>query len=163
MERLMFGWDFEADAWSRFWRWNLIEICFWTCDKNSTLRSVVPLAMFSYNICPHFVILFKSSMPRSCSRLQFVITSKLLKLMLMHSLAINAEMWKVKMDVAVKLSWWWSKMVDIGRWGSFSILAQIPIFALVETLMCPTWKNLVKNVPFSFKFTSFTSSQSTPT
>ena len=54
-------------------------------------------------------------------------------------------------------------MVDIGRWGSFSILAQIPIFALVENLMCPTWKNLVKNVPFSFKFTSFTSSQSTPT
>ena len=142
----MFGWDFEADAWSRFWRWNLIEICFWTCDKNSTLRSVVPLAMFSYNICPHFVILFKSSMPRSCSRLQFVITSKLLKLMLMHSLAINAEMWKVKMDVAVKLSWWWSKMVDIGRWGSFSILAQIPIFALVQNLdvsnLKKTWQKM---------------------
>ena len=40
----MFGWDFEDDAWSRFWRWNLI--CVWTCDKNSTLGSVVPLAMF---------------------------------------------------------------------------------------------------------------------
>ena len=47
MERLMFGWDFEDDAWSRFWRWNLIKICVWTCDKNSTLGSVVPLAMFS--------------------------------------------------------------------------------------------------------------------
>ena len=46
MERLMFGWDFEDDAWSRFWRWNLIKICVWTCDKNSTLGSAVPLAMF---------------------------------------------------------------------------------------------------------------------
>ena len=46
MERLMFGWDSEVDAWSRFWRWNSIKICFWTCDMNSTLGSVVPLAMF---------------------------------------------------------------------------------------------------------------------
>ena len=46
MERLMFAWDFEVDAWSRFWRWNLIKICVWTCDMNSTLGSVVPLAMF---------------------------------------------------------------------------------------------------------------------
>ena len=42
----MFGWDFEDDAWSRFWRWNLIKICVWTCNMNSTLGSVVPLAMF---------------------------------------------------------------------------------------------------------------------
>ena len=50
----MFGWDFEVNAWSRFWRWNLIEICVKTCDmtlisyfveQNSTLESVVPLAM----------------------------------------------------------------------------------------------------------------------
>ena len=40
----MFGW--EVDAYSRFWRWNLIKICVWTCDMNSTLGSVVPLAMF---------------------------------------------------------------------------------------------------------------------
>ena len=44
----MFGWDFEDDAWSRFWRWNLMKICVWTCDKNSTLGSVVPLAMFLF-------------------------------------------------------------------------------------------------------------------
>ena len=50
MVRLMFGWDFEVDAWSRFWRWNLIKICVWTCDKNSTLGSVVPLAMFHFCI-----------------------------------------------------------------------------------------------------------------
>ena len=50
MERLMFGWDFEVDAWSRFWRWNMIKICVWTCDVNSTLGSVVPLAMFSLNL-----------------------------------------------------------------------------------------------------------------
>ena len=36
---LIFGWDFEVDAWSR---WNLIKICV----MNSTLGSVVPLAMF---------------------------------------------------------------------------------------------------------------------
>ena len=50
MERLMFGWDFEVDAWSRFLRWNLIKICIWTCDMNSTLGSVVPLAMFGNTI-----------------------------------------------------------------------------------------------------------------
>ena len=53
---LMFDWDFEVDAWSKFWRWNLLKICVWTCDMtktsyfgklNSTLRSVVPLAMFT--------------------------------------------------------------------------------------------------------------------
>ena len=47
MERPMFGWDFEVDAWSRFLGWNLIKICVWTCDMNSTLGSVVPLAMFT--------------------------------------------------------------------------------------------------------------------
>jgi len=40
--------EVEVDAWSRFWRWNLIKICVWTCDMNSTLGSVVPLAMFSF-------------------------------------------------------------------------------------------------------------------
>ena len=43
----MFGWDFEDDAWSLFWRWNLIKICVWTCLFCSTLGSVVSLAMFS--------------------------------------------------------------------------------------------------------------------
>ena len=51
---LMFGWDFEVGAWSRFWRC-LIKICVRTCDmtywsffgkQNSILGSVVPLAMF---------------------------------------------------------------------------------------------------------------------
>ena len=50
VEMLMFGWNFEVDAWSRFWRWNLIKICVWTCDKNSTLGSVVPLAMFNMSM-----------------------------------------------------------------------------------------------------------------
>ena len=30
MERLIFDWNFEVDAWLRFWRWNLIKICVWT-------------------------------------------------------------------------------------------------------------------------------------
>ena len=51
---LMFGWDFEISAWSRFWRC-LMKICVRICDmtsrryfgkQNSTLGSVVPLAMF---------------------------------------------------------------------------------------------------------------------
>ena len=46
----MFGWYCEVDAWSRFWRWNLIKICVWICDMNSTLGSVVPLAMFFFYI-----------------------------------------------------------------------------------------------------------------
>ena len=32
--------------WGWSWRWNLIKSCVWTCDTNSTLESVVPLAMF---------------------------------------------------------------------------------------------------------------------
>ena len=47
----MFRCDFEVDAWSRFWRWNLVKICVWTCDMNSILGSVVPLAMFFYIPC----------------------------------------------------------------------------------------------------------------
>ena len=42
----MFGWDLEANAWSKFWNC-LIKICVTTRDMNSTLGSVVPLAMFS--------------------------------------------------------------------------------------------------------------------
>ena len=58
-EMLLFGWNFEVSAWSRLWRRNLIKICVWTCDitsrsyfgkMNSTLGSVVPLAMFLNNI-----------------------------------------------------------------------------------------------------------------
>ena len=57
---LMFGWDFEVGTWSRFWRC-LIKICVRTCDmtsrsyfgkQNSTLGSVVPLAMFCFNAWP---------------------------------------------------------------------------------------------------------------
>ena len=49
---LMFSWYFELGAWSRFWRC-LIKICVKTCDKqNSTLGSVVPLAMFSLQGLP---------------------------------------------------------------------------------------------------------------
>ena len=49
------GWDFEVDAWSRFLRWIWSRFVFSSCDmtwtsyfgkQNSTLGSVVPLAMF---------------------------------------------------------------------------------------------------------------------
>ena len=50
----MFGWDFEVSAWLRFWRWILIKICVGTClnfgKQNSTLGSVVPLAMFDSSL-----------------------------------------------------------------------------------------------------------------
>ena len=38
---LMFGWDFEVSSWSRFWIWNWIKICVWTCDMThkDTLES----------------------------------------------------------------------------------------------------------------------------
>ena len=64
MERLMFRWNFEVDAWSRFWRCNLIKIFVWTCDMNSTLGSVVPLAMFKW--CALF-LLSKKIWPSSIS------------------------------------------------------------------------------------------------
>ena len=37
---MTFGWDFEVNAWSRFWRWNLIKICVWTCDMTYTCTQV---------------------------------------------------------------------------------------------------------------------------
>ena len=55
VEMSMFSWDFEVDSWLRFWRWNLSKLCVRTHDMtsrsyfgkmNSTLGSVVPLAMF---------------------------------------------------------------------------------------------------------------------
>ena len=51
---LMFDCVFEIDAWSRFWKWNLIKICVRTCDLNSTLGSAVPLAMFWFP-CLHML------------------------------------------------------------------------------------------------------------
>ena len=46
LRMLMFGWDFEVNAKSRFWNWNFVKNCVRTCDMNSTFGSVVPLAMF---------------------------------------------------------------------------------------------------------------------
>ena len=47
---LRFGQDFDVKVWSKdFEYWNLIKICVRTCffrKQNSTLGSVVPLAMF---------------------------------------------------------------------------------------------------------------------
>ena len=57
VEMSMFSWDFEVDSWLRFWRWNLSKLCVRTHDMtlrsyfgkmNSTLGSVVPLAMVSF-------------------------------------------------------------------------------------------------------------------
>ena len=60
----MFGWDFEVDTCSRFWRWNMIKICVRTCKLNSTLGSIVPLAMF---IIFHYLILPTSGKHILCS------------------------------------------------------------------------------------------------
>ena len=49
VEMLIFGWYFEVNAQSRFWNFNMFKICeLWSCNMNSTLGSVVPLAMFLY-------------------------------------------------------------------------------------------------------------------
>ena len=45
-QKAKLGWDFEVDTCSRLWRWNFIKICVRICNRNSTLGSVVPLAMF---------------------------------------------------------------------------------------------------------------------
>ena len=49
---LRFGQDFDVKVWSKdFEYWNLIKICVRTCffgKQNSTLGSVVPLAMFTF-------------------------------------------------------------------------------------------------------------------
>ena len=67
MERPMSGWDFEVDAWSRFWRWNMTRVCVWTCDMNSTLGSVVPSAMFMDDSLNGHCIFFLRSLPFSSS------------------------------------------------------------------------------------------------
>ena len=59
VEMMMFGWDFEVDVWSRFWRLSFIKIFVWTCFNfgklNSTLGSVVSLAMF-FTYSSQFII-----------------------------------------------------------------------------------------------------------
>ena len=70
LRMLTFGWDFEVNAKSRFWNLNLIKICVRTRDMNSTLGSVVPLAMFDdnlpffkdYGICPEIEIIMKNDL-----------------------------------------------------------------------------------------------------
>ena len=52
MERVMFGRDFEVDNLSRCWKWNLIKICAWTCDMNSTLGSVALCLWQCFMPCP---------------------------------------------------------------------------------------------------------------
>ena len=51
---LRFGQDFDVKVWSKdFEFWNLIKICVTTCffgKQNSTLGSVVPLAMFAHSV-----------------------------------------------------------------------------------------------------------------
>ena len=47
LKMLMFGWDFEVNAKSRFRNWSFVKNCVRTCYMNSTLGSVVPLAMFN--------------------------------------------------------------------------------------------------------------------
>ena len=50
----MFGQDVDVKVWSKdFEFWNLIKICVRTCffgKQNSTLGSVVPLAMFPFYV-----------------------------------------------------------------------------------------------------------------
>ena len=45
-KRVENSWDFEVDAWSRFWKWNLIKIFARICDMTWTLGFAVPSAMF---------------------------------------------------------------------------------------------------------------------
>ena len=59
----MFGQDFVVKVWSKdFELWNLIKICVRTCffgKQNSTLGSVVPLAMFClyvHRLCVFMII-----------------------------------------------------------------------------------------------------------
>ena len=42
---VMFGWDFEIDAWSRFWRWNMIKICAITCAMIKKIPSEMEVAL----------------------------------------------------------------------------------------------------------------------
>ena len=63
----MFGQDFDVKVWSKdFEFWNLIKICVRTCffgKQNSTLGSVVPLAMF-------ITIYSKTESPKRSQRLR---------------------------------------------------------------------------------------------
>ena len=99
MMRLI-GWDFEVDGWSRFWRWNMTRICVWTCDVNSTLGSVVPLAMFIINVKPRGLLF--SSMSRNWKvevSLAFLSFSNSLWTFLFRKLSIS----KFKLQVSFSL------------------------------------------------------------
>ena len=102
MERPMFGWDFEVDAWSRFLGWNLIKICVWTCDMNSTLGSVVPLAMF-------FSKAWK----------------KLLYLMISQKIALDTNISSVKFFHI----WWYPHPCSASNQNKFKVLFPLLFFA----------------------------------
>ena len=64
----MFGWDLEVNAQSKF-RNCLIKICVITCDMNSTLGSVVPVAMFIESLLTKVKILFQNWIADDCQSL----------------------------------------------------------------------------------------------
>ena len=78
VEMSMFSWDFEVVSWLRFWRWNLSKLCVRTHDMtsrsyfgkmNSTLRSVVPLAMFLLSLLIGLLCLMRIlSLPQLIAR-----------------------------------------------------------------------------------------------
>ena len=84
----MFGWDFEVDAWSNFIFRISTKICFWTCDKNSTLGSVVPLAMF---ICVLDTQLVNC---QCCYWTAFIFMKSCLYFLSLATLVLNLKEWQ---------------------------------------------------------------------
>ena len=105
LRMLTFGWDFEVNAKSRFWNLNLIKICVRTRDMNSTLGSVVPLAMFMalFDVANGIV-----GPKYSLSRYRIWVCSQCLVLRLQFSAQIGCQLSMLDRDqvaVLISISW----------------------------------------------------------
>ena len=132
VEMSMFSWDFEVVSWLRFWRWNLSKLCVRTHDMtsrsyfgkmNSTLGSVVPLAMF------HHWALLKTRIRGFHANFHFAALTSPLQLLLVlcppplsFELASSALCWLV-VSVAPQIE----HMFDLGSTRSTPFKYQAPV------------------------------------
>ena len=92
---LTFGWDFEVDAWSRFWRWNLIEICVRTCDIRS---------YFGKNTQPSGPLFLWQCLDKWSSEKIFIqIVMLTMKQTTMFIKQINFDFWNIKLGHREKI------------------------------------------------------------
>ena len=134
VEMLMFGWDIKVDAWSRFWRWNLIKICVWACDMNSTLGSVVPLAKFNFSSFLPFAFLF-------FKYLYAYLLSPLVSYLLNTSVTCSSDKFLQMPMNSWELQKFWNIFVNclVNNFGSFFFMFRLRVEKIISFNLKYEW------------------------